>query len=106
MPREPDSARTGWLAFPLTIRGDAPFTRREFQIHLEERNIQTRPVFTGNILRQPGFAGIARKESPDGYPQTDRVMQGGVLLGCHQGLDASQIAWLHETARAFLKARG
>ena len=106
LPREPDGARTGWLAFPLTIREGAPFTRREFQIHLEERNIQTRPVFTGNILRQPGFAGIARKESPGGYAQADRVMRGGVLLGCHQGLDARQIAWLHETARAFLEARG
>lgn len=106
LPREQEGARTGWLAFPLTIREDAPFTRREFQVHLEEHNIQTRPVFTGNILRQPGFSGIARKESPDGYPQADRVMRGGILLGCHQGLNTTQIAWLHETARAFLKAKG
>ncbi len=102
LPRELEGARTGWLAFPLTIRDDAGFTRRDFQIYLEERNVQTRPVFTGNILRQPGFADIDRKEAPGGYPEADRVMRGGVLIGCHQGLNQEQIAYLHEAVEAFL----
>ena len=105
VPRELAEAHTGWLSFPLTLRDEAPFSRRELQIHLEENDIQTRPVFTGNILRQPAFAGIRRKESADGYPEADKVTRGGVLIGCHHGLTDAHIAYVHETAAAFLAAR-
>ena len=45
------------------MRESAPFIRRDLQIFLEKRNIQTRTVFTGNILRQPGFKHVASKAS-------------------------------------------
>ncbi len=91
LPRQDAKVRTGWLAFPLIVRPDAPFGRRELQIHFERHDVQTRTVFTGNILRQPGFAGIARRERKGGYPNADAVMRGGLLLGCHQGLDSSDV---------------
>lgn len=101
LPRQLQGARTGWLAFPLTIRADAPFTRRDMQIYLEERDIQTRPVFTGNILRQPAMAKVEARTGAAGYPVADAVMQGGVLLACHHGLDDAQIDYMHETFRSF-----
>ncbi len=101
LPRQAEASSTGWLAFPLIVRDDAPFIRRDLQIFLERRGIQTRTVFTGNILRQPGFAGIMRHESPDGYPNADRVMRGGMLLACHHGLSELQLDYVHEQVRAF-----
>lgn len=101
LPRQLHGARTGWLAFPLTIRADAPFTRREMQIFFEQRDIQTRPVFTGNILRQPAMAQVKARTSPAGYPVADEVMRGGILLACHHGLDDAQIDFMHETFRSF-----
>lgn len=95
LPRQMASSRTGWLAFPMIIRDEAPFTRRELQIHLERHNIQTRTVFTGNILRQPGFVNVARRESPAGYPHADQVMRGGMLLACHHGLVPAQLEHVH-----------
>ncbi|MDZ5696478.1 DegT/DnrJ/EryC1/StrS family aminotransferase [Chelativorans sp. M5D2P16] len=103
LPRQLPGARTGWLAFPLTIRREAPFTRREMQIFLEQRDIQTRPVFTGNILRQPAMAGVDCRTEAGGYPVADEVMRGGVLLACHHGLTAEQLAYMHETFRDFAK---
>ena len=32
------------------------------QIYLEKNNIQTRVIFTGNILKQPGFRRIICKK--------------------------------------------
>ena len=58
LPRQCPESRTGWLALPLIVREDAPFTRRELQTYLEGQGIQTRTVFTGNILRQPGYRDI------------------------------------------------
>ncbi len=106
MPRQMPEARTGWLAFPLTVRETAPFTRRDLQIYLENCGIQTRVVFTGNIMRQPCMAGIPAHVSPDGYPIADAVMRGGILLACHHGLEDAQIDYMHEMFRAFAEAFG
>lgn len=102
MPKQLPQSRTGWLAFALTVKDGAPFTRKEMQIFLERRNIQTRTVFTGNILRQPGYKNIERKESADGYAEADKVMKGGILLACHQGLTEEMTAHLHASIREFL----
>ena len=101
MPRQLQGARTGWLAFPLTLREDAPFARRELQIWMEERDIQTRPVFTGNILRQPAMRNAKFRARDAGYPVADDVMRGGILLACHHGLDEPQIAWMHQAFSDF-----
>lgn len=101
LPRQMADSRTGWLAFPLTLRADAPFTRRELQIHFEERDVQTRPVFTGNILRQPAMKNVQSRVSPDGYPVADAVMRGGILLACHHGLEDAQIDYMHECFEDF-----
>ena len=101
LPKQLPNSKTGWLAFALTIKDTAPFNRRELQIFLENRNIQTRTVFTGNILRQPGFSKIKRHESKEGYPHTDQVMRGGILLGCHHGLTAEMMAHIHSSFMEF-----
>lgn len=103
LPNQLADSRTGWLAFAVTVRDNAPFIRRDLQIFLEKRNIQTRTVFTGNILRQPGFKNVAHKASENGYPEADRVMRGGMLLACHHGLGAEQIAHIKESITEFFK---
>ncbi|MDK9720181.1 MAG: aminotransferase class I/II-fold pyridoxal phosphate-dependent enzyme [Rhodospirillales bacterium] len=97
LPAQRAEVRTGWLAFPLIVRPEAPFTRRDLQIHFEKKDIQTRTVFTGNILRQPGFKNIPHRADPKGLANADRVMQGGILIGCHQGLDAKALAYVQES---------
>lgn len=101
LPRQMEQSVTGWLAFPMIVRDSAPFTRRDLQIHFEKQNIQTRTVFTGNILRQPGFAQIQRKEAVGGYPNADQVMRGGMLLACHHGLVPAQVEYIHDVFRGF-----
>lgn len=101
LPRQMPESRTGWLAFPLTIRESAPFTRTQLQIWFEERDVQTRPVFTGNILRQPAMKSVASSISDAGYPVADAVMRGGILLACHHGLDDAQIDYMHQLFQDF-----
>jgi CDP-4-dehydro-6-deoxyglucose reductase, E1 len=102
LPEETAGSRSGWLAYPVIIRDSAPFTRRDFQIYAEERNIQTRVVFTGNIVRQPGFKDAnMRQVGP--LDNADKVMRGGVLLACHHGLDDEMFAHMHAVFSDFIK---
>ncbi len=103
LPKQLPDSRTGWLAFAVTIRDSAPFIRRDMQIFLEKRNIQTRTVFTGNILRQPGFKSQPHKTAKGGYPEADKVMRGGMLMACHHGLNDAQISHIMESVTEFMK---
>ena len=102
LPKQLPDSRTGWLAFAVTVRDIAPFIRRDLQIFLEKRNIQTRTVFTGNILRQPGFKTQPHKAAKTGYPEADKVMRGGMLIACHHGLNDAQITHVHESITEFM----
>jgi CDP-6-deoxy-D-xylo-4-hexulose-3-dehydrase len=95
LPRQLENSNTGWLAFPLIVKDTAPFSRKQLQIFFEKQAIQTRTIFTGNILRQPGFKHIIRKECPQGFAHADQVMRGGILIGCHHGLTEHMMNYMH-----------
>ena len=102
-PKELKNISTAWLAFPVIIRENAPFTRKEFQIFLEKRDIQTRVVFTGNILRQPMLKDEIYIAKKNGYPKSDYIMKNGVLLPVHHGMTDEMFFRLHETIEEFLR---
>ena len=77
-----ENVETGWLAFPIILQNKLASKRKEVQIFLEKAGIQTRTIFTGNILRQP----VAKKfkwESYGNFSVSDNIMKSGILLGCH-----------------------
>ncbi len=102
-PVETKGANTAWLAFPILLKENTPFTRKQFQIYLEERKIQTRVVFTGNIIRQPMCKNIEFKSTKYGYPNADNVMERGVLLPLHHGMTQEMFERLHSTIEDFIK---
>jgi CDP-6-deoxy-D-xylo-4-hexulose-3-dehydrase len=103
LPQQTEGTRTAWLAYPVIIRPDAPFKRREFQIALEKQGIQTRTVFSGNITRQPGYRNLPMRISPRGLTNADNIMRGGVLLACHHGLTEEMFTYMHGHMEEFLR---
>jgi CDP-4-dehydro-6-deoxyglucose reductase, E1 len=100
-----ENVTTGWLAFPLMLTNKLKNKRKEFQIFLEQNGVQTRTIFTGNILRQP----VAKKftwDSHGTFDSSDAIMQNGILLGCHNQMTKEKldymIAKVHE-AEACIK---
>ena len=102
LPKQLEHSKTAWLAFPLTIKKNAPFSRTDMQIYLEKHNIQTRVVFTGNILKQPGFHKIKFKGNKK-FPEADKVMRYGILFGCHHGIDRIRLNYMLKIIEKFIK---
>ena len=102
LPKQLSQSISGWLAYRITITENAPFSRTQMQIFLEKKNIQTRVVFTGNILRQPGFKNIKAKKEKKGYPEADKVMKNGILIACHHGLTNKMIKHIHKSIDEFM----
>lgn len=105
LPKQNLHADTCWLAFPLIVKDEAPFSRRDLVIYLEENGIQTRPVFTGNALRHSAFKNLKAKKRKGGYPIADLIMRGSFVIGCHHGMDDAQVTYVKEKFEEFIKDR-
>lgn len=91
-----------WLAFPLTIKDKAPFNRLDIVTWLEKHNIQTRPLFVGNILRQPAFRNIPHRIIGN-LNNADKIMRDTFVIGCHHGLTDKMLDYVFEVANSFFK---
>lgn len=96
-----EGADTNWLSYALTLKDGAPFTRYDFLKHMEERGIQTRVLFSGNITRHPLYQHVNYRTASD-LSNADRIMASGLLFGCHQGLTPGDVSYLTDAAEEFI----
>ena len=104
LPDQYDGVRTPWLAFPLVIKQNKIFNRKELQIFFEKNNIQTRTIFTGNILRQPVMKNKIFYKHKNSNQIADDVMKNGILLGCHQGMKNKEVDYICKTFKKFISS--
>ena len=106
LPETYPNVRTPWLAFPLVIKQNKRFNRREMQIFFERNNVQTRTIFTGNVLRQPLMKKLKYKSHKNTALIADDVMKNGILLGCHQALNKNDLKRMCNLFLKFAKIKG
>lgn len=102
LPKQHKNIYSGWLAYPLIIRNGVGFDRKDLQIFLEKQNIQTRVIFTGNILKQPGYKNIKKKLSPYGYKNTDIIHKNGLIISLYHGLSEKHLSYMYKKFDLFL----
>ena len=104
IPKIDKYTKTNFLAYPIILNKNLNFKRKEFQLYLEEKGIQTRPIFSGNILRHPAFYSLrSKKNKLNEFKNSDFIMKNGLLIGCHQGLSTKDISYIHSTILKFKK---
>lgn len=105
LPSAGAAADPSWFAFPITVRQGAPFTRRDITTWLEKRNIETRLLFAGNVVRQPGFRHIEHRAVGD-LPNADMILRSSFFIGVFPGLDRARIAFVLEAMADFFHSLG
>ena len=104
-PKILNGVKTNFLAYPIIIKENKKFNRKQLQIYLENNNIQTRPIFSGNILRHPAFKSlISNQNKLNTFPKSDYIMKNGLLIGCHQGLNNKNLNYIHDKIKFFLES--
>ena len=91
LPESYNKVKTPWLAFPLVIKKNKIFKKKYLQIYLEKNNIQTRTIFTGNILKQPVMKNRKYKKHKNCDHEANNVMKNGILIGCHHGMTINDV---------------
>lgn len=102
LPKSLPKADPCWFSFPLTIRDDTPFNRLEITLALEERLIQTRPLFGGNLTRQPAYANVNYRVVGS-LINSDRVLFNTFFIGVYPGLNDEMIDYIAEGIDDFCK---
>lgn len=97
--KEYPKADASWFGFPINVVTDK-FTRNEFVSYLENREIQTRNYFSGNILFHPPYAHLGNAKD---YPNACRVMERTFFIGVHPGMTCDMVGYVKDCLDTFLK---
>jgi CDP-6-deoxy-D-xylo-4-hexulose-3-dehydrase len=100
LPSWSPKADPAWFAFTLAVRETAPFTRRELNEYLRERKVETRYLFAGNILQQPGYRHIQHRVATP-LTETDRVLKSAFFIGVYPGMDDARLGYMLQVFEDF-----
>ena len=93
-----------WFGFLMTVDGAAGFTRNDLAQHLESKNIQTRNLFAGNILRHPCFDSLSEGldyRVAGSLDNTDVIMNSSLWIGLYPGMGDARLDYMIRTIREF-----
>ena len=102
LPEATPKSDPSWFGFPITVKDDAPFTRTEIIGFLTGKKLDTRPLFAGNITRQPYFKNIDFKISGN-LTNTDRIMNQSFWIGVYPGLTEEMLGYVIKQFEKFFE---
>lgn len=94
LPETIPGAEPSWFGFPLTIRDGINLNRNHFQRQLEERGIQTRTHFAGNLLNHPAYKGVSHERFVPNFPNSDKIARDTFFCGVWQGIDEAGMTYM------------
>ena len=100
-PRSHLKAKPSWFGYPITIREDAPFGREQLARHLLDHKIEIRPLFAGNITRQPAYQSVPYIIAGD-LSQSNRNMESALFLPAWGGMTDKQTAFMFDIIERFM----
>src|SRR5699024_5760090 len=101
-PRVHPDVFTTWICYPVMLRPELGWSRRELQVHLEDHGIFTRVIFSGHSALQPMMKDIDYRVDPEGCPNAEQVMRHGLMLPCHPTMTQTDCEYLYQTLDDFI----
>jgi CDP-6-deoxy-D-xylo-4-hexulose-3-dehydrase len=101
LPQALPGSDPSWFSFVITVRENAGFTRNELTRFLETNRIETRNLFSGNLLRHPAFENIECRIVGD-LVNTDFIMNNTFFIGVYPGLTPQHLEWIQTVFERFM----
>ena len=102
LPEPSENSEPSWFGFLITVRPESGLNRNEVTRYLESKNIQTRLLFSGNLIRHPCFDSIRDTEAyrvAGGLKTTDYIMNNSFWVGVYPGMTDSMIEYTAQILR-------
>jgi CDP-6-deoxy-D-xylo-4-hexulose-3-dehydrase len=89
LPHPRQGVRHAWFCYPIGVRKSAPFTRNQLVEHLNRNGIETRPIMSGTVTRQPFLRG-QNYRAPFPLVNSDEVSDNWFFIGNHTGIGEAE----------------
>lgn len=97
LPEAAENSRPSWFGFLVSVRPESGLRRNDVTRYLEEHNVQTRLLFSGNLIKHPCFDQI---RGTDAYrvvgslDVTEYVMGNSFWVGVYPGMTDEMIDYM------------
>lgn len=102
LPYPTAKSNPSWFGFLLSVRDDSPLKRLDVINYLTDRQVGTRLLFAGNLIRQPAFKGVEHRVVGD-LTNTDKAMHDSFWIGVWPGIDEPRREYIVETFMSLIK---
>jgi CDP-6-deoxy-D-xylo-4-hexulose-3-dehydrase len=101
LPESTPNSKPSWFGFPITVKKSAPFSKNDLVNFLSSKLIDTRPLFAGNITKQPYFENISYRVVGN-LENTDLIMNNTFWIGVFPGLNQEMLQYVVEQFNIFM----
>jgi CDP-4-dehydro-6-deoxyglucose reductase, E1 len=101
LPKATENADPSWFGYVVTVKDKAGFTRNELTAFLEINRIETRNLFSGNLLCHPAYQGIPHRISGD-LTNTNIIMNNTFFIGVYPGIDDDRLHYIKTVFDRFM----
>lgn len=105
LPEAAQNSKPSWFGFMISLKPCEKFSRNNFTKFLENKNIQTRLLFSGNIIKHPCFDLIRNTNAyriVGGLENTDFIMNNSFWIGVYPGLSKEKLQYMGQEILEYL----
>ena len=103
LPQSLDNSDPSWFGYPITLKKQCHFDRRDITTFLEKSKIGTRLLFGGNLLRQPAYKDINYRQVGT-LKNTDLIAENTFWVGIYPGISKDMLNYMHDTISKFVNS--
>ena len=100
LPEAAENSDPSWFGFLISVKPESGLSRNKLTRYLEDHNIQTRLLFSGNLIRHPCFDSIRGTDAyrvSGSLDVTDFVMNNTFWIGVYPGMTQEMIDYMAKT---------
>ena len=100
LPEPAENSRPSWFGFLISVKPESGLNRNNVTRYIEDHNVQTRLLFSGNLIKHPCFDQM---RGTDAYrvvgelTNTDFIMNNTFWVGVYPGMTDEMIDYMAKT---------
>ena len=97
LPEPTENSQPSWFGFLISIKPESGLNRNHVIRYIEDHNIQTRLLFSGNIIKQPCFDQIRNTNAyrvVGELTNTDFIMNNTFWVGVYPGMNDEMLDYM------------
>ncbi len=101
LPSSSENCKPSWFGFPITVKDNIPFSKESLVNYLTSKLVDTRPIFAGNLIKQPYFKNKIFRTSKT-LSNTDKIMNQSFWIGVFPGLSKDMLEYTIKQFETFI----